>query len=286
MRRRHANYAHFTAKLIVLPKMSVTGTSTKTRQSLSKSRSDSRSHSRSCRGLLHPRSCISKTYTPTVSPSSSAVIDLLTCLPSDLIVHIIDQLSANDLRRLPLVCKKWAALFDGAASTEPLFRAIVRHRFGIMVRPPCAAGQSWGRLYLALRRERCHLCPNPYIAPFVYAASGALSLALVHHPLSHLVLFPVCRSCFDTLLMATRHAFIPVIEHSSLPIVFPAVPEAVYLRAHVSKGYLYSDIPSSSEKQTSQSTKPISYVLARPISNQLSEPRSPTSSSSSTISLP
>lgn len=255
--------------------MSVTGTRTKPRQSVSKSRS--------CCGVLHPRSPISKTYLP--DPSSPSVADLLTCLPSDLIVQIIDQLSSNDVRRLPLVCKKWAALFDGAASTEPLFRAIVRHRFGVMVRPPCAAGQSWGRLYLALRRERCHLCPNPYIAPFVYAASGALSLALVRQPLSYLVLFPVCRSCFDTLLTATRHAFIPVIEHSSLPIVFPAVPESVYLRACVSKGYLYSDIPTSSREQTKHSTNPISYVLARPISNQLTTVQPVTSSPSSTSSL-
>lgn len=218
----------------------------------------------------HRNDKTTRAITPVITKQRQRIkTDPLFNLPPDLSVNIIDQLSDSDLRVLPAVHPRWASMFYNSQKSpviNSIFRSLLRRRYHL----PCNFNvSSWGTLYLSLRRERCHLCPNDYIFPFAYAASPTLSLALLLFP--NLILFPVCRSCFFHLIhccqnnQQCRGGFIPVLEFHALPLVFhhsiADEQELVQIQkdSHVCNGFLYSDLSA-----------PVSYVLARPISATLS----------------
>lgn len=189
--------------------------------------------------------------------------DLLCALPADVAACIIDRLREDDLHRIPLVSKAWASLFAPHSPLEPALRALVTRRFGLRSRPPHAAHLSWGQLYLALRKERCHLCPAADVAPFVYAGSSSLALMLhCEVAQSGLALFPVCKRCFGRMLELPGDSFVPVVHSSALGFLSPELAKCDVL---VETGFLYSDIPAFTHGRNTDLDKGLQYVLAHPL---------------------
>lgn len=179
-------------------------------------------------------------------------------LPADISTTIIDNLSERDLLQLPRVSSRWASLFT-RKDTQSHFRSFIRYRYGPNLKP--RDKQCWGTLYLELRREHCHLCPEPNVAPFVYAGSSSLSVMLLRpEKQTSLTLFPICRTCFERLLTSDKDPFVPVVEHSELSLVFPQVSELIATKARAITGYLYSDLPLIEHGNV----KGIQYTLAKP----------------------
>lgn len=182
--------------------------------------------------MPRPRASLAK---PAHRTRARAPRDLLTRLPPDLVVAILDALPPSALSAVPAVSVRWARLFAAESRAEPCFRACVVARFGIR---ECPGGLSWGQLYLRLRSERCHLCPARDVAPFVYAASLSLSCLPVVD--DGVTLFPVCGACFEGILKV-GYEYEPLVEKQAARLVFPDVGTAVCDALPVSVGYLYSN---------------------------------------------
>lgn len=181
--------------------------------------------------------------------------DLLSSLPPDVSALIIDRLRPDDLRHVPLVSPTWASFFSPCSPLEPCLRALVARRFGLRARPD---RRSWGELYLALRRERCHLCPAPDVAPFMYAGSSSLALLLQPHvKAASLALFPVCKRCFRAMLCRPVVAFVPVVEEAALRSLSPEVKGGELV---LETGFLYSDIPPFTERAATDLDKRVHYA--------------------------
>lgn len=108
----------------------------------------------------------------------------LLSLPPEVAVLILERLEGAAVARVPQVCRAWRDVFTrgaGAAYEDSLACAL-RARYGV-----CVPSKGAGGVYMRLRGESCHLCPQSTVMPFVYAASVALG------PLP--TLFPVCASC-------------------------------------------------------------------------------------------
>lgn len=164
--------------------------------------------------------------------------DLLSRLPPELTVAVLEELSGTELTRVPRVCTAWRAMFAPGSPHANCLRAALRQRFGCRV-----SAQVSGRVYLEIRVESCHLCPCVDVLPFVYAASNALAiLAQLDQPVT---LFPVCADCARSHLK--RAEFDVVVDLSQLRFVLPTLPEndearnEEFVAKDICRGFLYSD---------------------------------------------
>ena len=125
----------------------------------------------------------------------------LSSLPPDVSTSIVDSLPDSTLRQLPSSTPMFSSVH-----TQSHFRALIRKRYKLSRNP---TSSPWGRLYHALRRERCHLCPAENVKPFAYVASVALATAGVP------TLFPVCATCFDNVRQESKlhkGSFVAVVD--------------------------------------------------------------------------
>lgn len=133
---------------------------------------------------------------------SSKKMDLLSALPAELGVVILEHVSGADLACVPQVCKAWRGMFQRGSAHEPSLRAALRVRYGLHLPDQVSAG----RAYLELRSETCHLCPAKVVLPFVYAASAALG------PVP--TLFPVCGTCARAQLNSKEFDVLVAVEYA------------------------------------------------------------------------
>ncbi len=162
--------------------------------------------------------------------------DIVSRLPPELVVAILEELNGVELTRVPNVCQSWRSFFARKSMYEPCFRAAIRDRFGSHV-----PTDDPGRVYLALRRETCHLCPAQKVFPFVYVSSNAL--AITKQKDDPVTLFPVCKTCATTEL--DKKEFDVVVEEAHVSFVCPRLPQGMLKEKedqnHRCKGFMYSD---------------------------------------------
>lgn len=173
----------------------------------------------------------------------SAVVpahDILSRLPPELTVAVLDRLPGAQLGPVHDVCRAWRDFFAPGSECGVSFRLLIRERYGALVAP----AQS-GRVYLALRKETCHLCSAKEVFPFVYASSNAL--ALMRPKNDALTLFPVCKACaklelgkrdFDVLV---EEEHIAVLATEGCEEGCQACLQDAEEQLQKCKGFLYSD---------------------------------------------
>lgn len=170
---------------------------------------------------------------------SSSGRDLLSRLPPELAVAVLEELGSAELTRVPRVCPAWRSMFAEDSPYASCLRAALRRRFGCRV--PVAVS---GRMYLQMRIETCHLCSGGTVQPFVYAASSALSIISASTSLAEqpTTLFPVCAAC--ALAQLKRTEFDVVIDTAQLHFVLPSLPSEMGSDDNAVQayhGFLYSD---------------------------------------------